>query len=77
MTSTGPPSPATRVPPERNVPARVSMEGSRRNIADDRGEGARSGDGDATNGASRNRGMRQDHPERGAASEDDDNDDSK
>ncbi|CAM9668219.1 unnamed protein product [Ectocarpus sp. 12 AP-2014] len=77
MTSTGPPSPATRVPPERNVPARVSMEGSRRNIADDRGEGARSGDGDATNGASRNRGLRQDHPERGAASEDDDNDDSK
>lgn len=39
--------------------------------------GVRSGDGDATNGANRHRGLRQDHPERSAASEDDDNEDSK
>lgn len=39
MASSGPPSPATRVPPERNAPARVSAEGSRRNAAEDRNDG--------------------------------------
>ncbi|CAM9559930.1 unnamed protein product, partial [Scytosiphon promiscuus] len=77
MASTGPPSPAIRVPPERNVPARVSADVTRRHL-DDRNEGARSVDGDDTHGGSRGSGgVRHDHPQRGAASEDDDNEEPK
>lgn len=39
MASTEPPSPANRVPPERNVPARVAVDGPRRTIGEDRNEG--------------------------------------
>lgn len=35
--TSGPPSPATRVPTERSAPARVAAEGSRRGAAEERG----------------------------------------
>lgn len=37
--TSGPPSPATRVPPERSVPARVAAEASRRTAIEDRSDG--------------------------------------